>query len=145
MAVSDFSFSQPNTSNREELEQANKSPHHQRPCVDLNAARHRGRHYQRSTTVASCVDRSIPRNQNPRYRYMLLRPRGSDALAARHSQHKRVEDMSRETENKAIVGRWFEGFWGNPWKPKIIDELAAPDMLLQYSMHAPRRGREDIR
>ena len=53
--------------------------------------------------------------------------------------------MSKEQENKAIVGRWFEGFWGNPWNPKIIDELAASDMLLQYSLHEPRRGREDVR
>src|SRR5579872_4908247 len=53
--------------------------------------------------------------------------------------------MSRELDNKTLVGRWFEGFWGNPWNPKIIDELAAPDMLLQYSLHAPRRGREDVR
>ena len=53
--------------------------------------------------------------------------------------------MSREQDNKAIVGRWFEGFWGNPWNPKIIEELAAPDMLLQYSLHAPRRGHADIR
>ena len=53
--------------------------------------------------------------------------------------------MSREQNNKAIVGRWFQGFWGNPWNPEIIDELAAPDMLLQYSLHAPRRGREDVR
>jgi len=27
----------------------------------------------------------------------------------------------------------------------VIDDLAAPDMLLQYSLHAPRRGREDVR
>jgi len=53
--------------------------------------------------------------------------------------------MSREQDNKAIVGRWFECFWSNPWNPRIIDELAAPDMLLQYSLHAPRRGREDVR
>jgi predicted ester cyclase len=53
--------------------------------------------------------------------------------------------MSKEQDNKAIVGQWFEGFWGNPWKPDIIDELAAPDMLLQYSLHAPRRGRENVR
>jgi len=52
---------------------------------------------------------------------------------------------SKEAANKAIVGRWFAGFWGNPWNPAIIDELAAPDMLLQYSLHAPRRGREDVR
>jgi len=53
--------------------------------------------------------------------------------------------MSKEQENKAIVGRWFDGFWGNPWQAKIVDELAAPNMLLQYSLHAPRRGREDIK
>jgi hypothetical protein len=53
--------------------------------------------------------------------------------------------MSREQENKAIVSRWFDGFWGNPWNPGIIDELAAADMLLQYSLHAPRRGRENVR
>ena len=53
--------------------------------------------------------------------------------------------MSREQENKAIVGRWFGEFWGNPWNPRVVDELAAPDMLLQYSLHAPRRGRDDVR
>ena len=53
--------------------------------------------------------------------------------------------MSREQDNKGVVGRWFDGFWGNPWNPKVIDELAAPNMLLQYSLHAPRRGREDVR
>ncbi len=52
--------------------------------------------------------------------------------------------MSKE-QNKALVGRWFAGFWGNPWNPGIIDELAAPDMLLQYSLHNPRRGHDDIR
>src|SRR5207302_8603440 len=53
--------------------------------------------------------------------------------------------MSREQDNKAVVGRWFDGFWGNPWNPKIVDELAAPDILLQYSLHAPRRGREQVK
>ena len=52
--------------------------------------------------------------------------------------------MSREQENKAIVGRWFAEFWGNPWNPKVIEELAAPDMLLQYSLHVPRRGHADV-
>jgi predicted ester cyclase len=52
---------------------------------------------------------------------------------------------SKIQENKAIVGRWFTEFWGNPWNPKIVDELGAPDMLLQYSLHAPRRGREDVK
>lgn len=53
--------------------------------------------------------------------------------------------MSKEQDNKAIVGRWFAGFWGNPWDPGIVDELAAPEMLLQYSLHAPRRGRADVK
>lgn len=53
--------------------------------------------------------------------------------------------MSREEENKATVGRWFADFWGENCNLSIVDELAAPDMLLQYSLHAPRRGREDIK
>ena len=53
--------------------------------------------------------------------------------------------MSKEQENKIIVGRWFKEFCGNPWNPKIVDELGAPDMLLQYSLHAPRRGHEDVK
>jgi predicted ester cyclase len=53
--------------------------------------------------------------------------------------------MSTETENKAIVGRWFTGFWGKMFNVNVVDELAAPDMLLQYSLHEPRRGRVDIK
>jgi predicted ester cyclase len=53
--------------------------------------------------------------------------------------------MSKEQDNKALVGRWFTEFWGETCKLGVIDELAAPDMLLQYSLHAPRRGREDIK
>src|ERR1700722_287485 len=53
--------------------------------------------------------------------------------------------MSKEQDNKAIVGRWFQEFWGNPWNPDVVEELGAPDILLQYSLHAPRRGREDVR
>jgi predicted ester cyclase len=53
--------------------------------------------------------------------------------------------MSKETDNKAIVGRWFTDFWGQTCNLGIVDELAAPDMLLQYSLHAPRRGHADIK
>ena len=53
--------------------------------------------------------------------------------------------MEEEEKNKAVVGRWFKEFWGNPWNPDIVDELAAPDMLLQYSLHEPRRGRKDVK
>jgi predicted ester cyclase len=70
----------------------------------------------------------------------------STALRYRVPQPQRKEFiMSKEQENKEIVGRWFAGFWGNPWNPKIIDELAAPDILLQYSLHQLRRGREDVK
>ena len=53
--------------------------------------------------------------------------------------------MSKEQDNKAIVGRWFTDFWGKTCNLGIVDELAAPDMLLQYSLHEPRRGRADIK
>jgi predicted ester cyclase len=53
--------------------------------------------------------------------------------------------MSKESDNKTIVGRWFTSFWGKTCNLSIVDELAAPDMLLQYSLHEPRRGREDIK
>ena len=53
--------------------------------------------------------------------------------------------MSKEQDNKTLVGRWFSEFWGPICNLSIVDELAAPDMLLQYSLHEPRRGREDIK
>jgi predicted ester cyclase len=53
--------------------------------------------------------------------------------------------MSKESDNKAIVGRWFTNFWGGAYDLSIVDELAAPNMLLQYSLHEPRRGRDDIK
>jgi predicted ester cyclase len=53
--------------------------------------------------------------------------------------------MSKEQENKAVVGRWFTEFWGSTWNPRIVDELATPGILLQYSLHAPRRGRADVK
>jgi|SRR3954447_24562370 predicted ester cyclase len=56
-----------------------------------------------------------------------------------------VSYMSKESENKAIVGRWFTDFWGETCNLNIVDELAASDMLLQYSLHEPRRGRDDIK
>ncbi len=53
--------------------------------------------------------------------------------------------MSKETDNKAIIGRWFEKFWGKTCDLSVVDELAAPNMLLQYSLHEPRRGHADIK
>jgi predicted ester cyclase len=53
--------------------------------------------------------------------------------------------MGKAEDNKAIVGRWFADFWGPTCKLAIVDDLAAPDMLLQYSLHEPRRGHADIK
>ena len=38
-------------------------------------------------------------------------------------------------ENKAVVGRWFTEFWGKDFNPHVIDELAAPDIRFEYSLH----------
>jgi len=46
---------------------------------------------------------------------------------------------------RAVVGRWFTEFWGKEHNSNVVDELAAPDMLLQYSLHEPRRGQADIK
>ena len=48
-------------------------------------------------------------------------------------------------ENKAVVGRWFTEFWGPEFNPAVIDELAAPDIRFEYSLHAPCRGRDEVR
>jgi predicted ester cyclase len=65
-------------------------------------------------------------------------------LASRFWRPKE-NNMPKESDNKAIVGRWFTSFWGETCDLSIVDELAAPNMLLQYSLHEPRRGRDDIK
>ena len=46
--------------------------------------------------------------------------------------------MSKEQENKAVVGRWFKEFWGNPWNPKVVDNLAGRTSCC--SIHYTRRA-----
>jgi SnoaL-like polyketide cyclase len=58
---------------------------------------------------------------------------------------KRIRFMSKQDDNKAVVGRWFTEFWGKSVNLAVVDEIAAPDMLLKYSLHAPRRGHDDIK
>ncbi|OXM43845.1 ester cyclase [Amycolatopsis alba] len=48
-------------------------------------------------------------------------------------------------ENKDVVSRWFTEFWGNPFNPGVIDDLAAPDIRFEYSLHKPMRGRDEVR
>lgn len=78
----------------------------------------------------------------------LLLASGTATLAAapdQQSPQTRKDKMSKESENKALVGRWFTEFWGKTPNLGVIDDLAAPNMLLQYSLHAPRHGRADIK
>jgi predicted ester cyclase len=53
--------------------------------------------------------------------------------------------MSNQDDNKAVVSRWFDKFWGKTCDLSIVDEIASPDMLLKYSLHEPRRGHADIK
>jgi predicted ester cyclase len=53
--------------------------------------------------------------------------------------------MSKEESNKAVVGRWFTDFWGKNLNLAVVDAIAAPEMRLKYSLHEPRRGRDDIK
>lgn len=55
-----------------------------------------------------------------------------------------VDRMSIE-DNKAVVGRWFTEFWGSDFDLTVIDELAAPDIRFEYSLHQPLRGRDEVR
>ncbi|RFS26325.1 ester cyclase [Chitinophaga silvatica] len=52
---------------------------------------------------------------------------------------------TKEELNKEVVVRWFTHFWGETVDLSIVDEIAAPDMLLKYSLHEPRNGRDDIK
>src|ERR1700755_1977408 len=65
--------------------------------------------------------------------------RGSDT-----SRQEGKTTMSIE-ENKAVVGRWFTEFWGKDFNPAVIDELPAPGIRFEYSLHAPLRGRDAVR
>ncbi|MER8696553.1 ester cyclase [Mesorhizobium opportunistum] len=53
--------------------------------------------------------------------------------------------MTKQEDNKAVVVRWFTDFWGETCDLSVVDEIAAPGMLLKYSLHEPRRGHDDIK
>src|SRR5262245_17931265 len=61
------------------------------------------------------------------------------------NRKRKEHRMSKQDDNKAIVARWFTEFWGKSCNLGVVDDLAAPNMLLHYSLHAPRRGRDDIK
>lgn len=66
-------------------------------------------------------------------------------LVAQLTRAQGKEPKSQEDKNKEIVGKWLDNFWGKHYNPAIIEELATPDMLLQYSLHKARRGHADIK
>jgi hypothetical protein len=53
------------------------------------------------------------------------------ALLETNTANEKEFIMSKEKDNKAIVGRCFTEFWGEKCNLGVVDELAAPDMLLQ--------------
>ncbi|RUW63249.1 ester cyclase [Mesorhizobium sp. M7A.F.Ca.US.008.03.1.1] len=53
--------------------------------------------------------------------------------------------MTKQEDNKAVVVRWFTDFWGESCDLSVVHDIAAPDMLLKYSLHEQRRGRDDIK
>lgn len=57
----------------------------------------------------------------------------------------RAQEKNQEQVNKEIVGKWLDNFWGPHYNPAIVDELAAEEMVLKYSLHQPRLGHADIK
>jgi predicted ester cyclase len=55
------------------------------------------------------------------------------------------ESKTQEEKNKEIIVKWLTNFWGSKYNSSIIDELATEDMILQYSLHKPRKGKADIK
>src|SRR6202521_4899626 len=105
--------------------------------------------FDRTPFVADESNQLVPRSSTARngefrpHKVVTLRHR--EAQAALLFTQIEEKTMSIEQENKAIVGRWFTHFWGKTCDLTVVDEIAAPGMLLHYSLHEPRRGREDIK
>jgi predicted ester cyclase len=73
-------------------------------------------------------------------------------LGAEHSSIRRppfavlrVSVMPSELENVAVARCWLESFWSRSWAAKAIDDLAAADIVLQFSLQMPLRGREEAK
>ncbi|KAH8816595.1 hypothetical protein F5884DRAFT_818607 [Xylogone sp. PMI_703] len=48
--------------------------------------------------------------------------------------------MSLQENNKAVVSKYFEEYWGK-LNPNIVDELCADDFVIAYPMHGPKYGK----
>jgi predicted ester cyclase len=68
------------------------------------------------------------------------RPRRSITRSAWTAGANRTAGASR------TATRWNgTDFWGSEFDPSIIDELAAPNIRFEYSLHEPLRGRDEVR
>jgi predicted ester cyclase len=66
------------------------------------------------------------------------------SISLRHVLTKTIKIMETN-KNKEVILEWLTGFWGPKFDPTVIDKLAAPDMVLRYSLHKPRKGPADIK
>src|SRR5258708_39599016 len=69
----------------------------------------------------------------------------SNHQSSSNTKKTMATQKTKQDLNKEIVGRWFTHFWGKKADLSIVDELAAPNMLLKYSLHEPRKGHDDIK
>jgi len=53
-------------------------------------------------------------------------------------------EQTEQEKNKQIVARYSEEFWGKG-NLEIVDELCADDILSNYPMHGPRRGKQAVK
>lgn len=42
--------------------------------------------------------------------------------------------------NKDVVSKWFGAVWGEHYDPSVIDQLADPNVVMQYPLHGRREG-----
>jgi SnoaL-like polyketide cyclase len=54
--------------------------------------------------------------------------------------------MTTASENRAIALRWLSVFWGQSGgDPGIVDDLSAPDVVLQCATDEEYRGRQEVK
>jgi predicted ester cyclase len=46
--------------------------------------------------------------------------------------------------SKQIVSRWFRSFWGSPWNPRVIGDLATEAISVRDGLREPQSGRADV-
>src|SRR5262249_48341667 len=109
----------------------------------LRGGRARLRHSANETARTGEIESSLPRifhqqTKNLEIRQIGCPPRSSPATAAKE---RRFSCRRNRKTRQSLV----DGSGGSPWNPSVVEQLAAPDMLLQYSLHAPRRGRDEVK